>query len=99
MLFKIENGSMNFSNLTSSKKKALADEAYQWYENKYQIEIPLKEKEDFYVSSKLYFRQNQIIDPSFFSFKRVMIQRVGNCSSAFTMRTLKRNQLPRRLRC
>ena len=56
MLFKIENGSMNFSNLTSSKKKALADEAYEWYEHKYQIEIPLKEKEDFYVS---FFYKNQ----------------------------------------
>ena len=43
-------GTMNFSKLASEKKKSIADEVYEWYEEKYQIEIPEHEKQEFYVS-------------------------------------------------
>jgi len=39
---------MNFGKLTNSKKKAIADEVYEWYEKKYQIEVPDQEKQEFY---------------------------------------------------
>jgi len=42
---------MNFDKLGTSKKKAIADEVYEWYEKKYQIEIPLQEKQEFWHSA------------------------------------------------
>ena len=41
---------MNFGKLASTKKKAIADEVFEWYEKIYQIEIPHQEKQDFQVS-------------------------------------------------
>lgn len=44
-------GTMNFSKLASEKKKSIADEVYEWYEKKYQIEIPEHEKQEFYLTA------------------------------------------------
>ena len=41
---------MNFGKLASTKKKAIADEVFEWYEKIYQIEIPHQEKQDFQVT-------------------------------------------------
>ena len=41
---------INFGKLAGPKKKAIADEVFEWYEKNYQIEIPDQEKQDFYVS-------------------------------------------------
>ena len=40
----------NFGKLAGPKKKAIADEVFEWYEKNNQIEIPDQEKQDFYVS-------------------------------------------------
>ena len=40
----------NFGKLAGPKKKAIADEVFEWYEKNDQIEIPDQEKQDFYVS-------------------------------------------------
>ena len=41
---------MNFGKLGNTKKRAIADEVFEWYEKKYQIEIPQQEKQEFQVS-------------------------------------------------
>ena len=41
---------MNFGKLGNMKKRAIADEVFEWYEEKYQIEIPQQEKQEFQVS-------------------------------------------------
>ena len=40
---------MNFGKLANTKKRAIADEVFEWYEKKYQIEIPPQEKQEFQV--------------------------------------------------
>ena len=89
---------MNFGKLAGPKKKAIADEVFEWYEKNHEIEIPDQEKQDFYVSETM-----KILSPdyvrdinSFLSFRHVSTRADGSHWNAFTMATLKLNQLSRR---
>ena len=104
IIFKICKCAMNFDKLGTSKKKAIADEVYEWYEKKYQIEIPLQEKQEFWVGhisfiEFTYSSQNLMNNHHIFSIQHVTIPVDWNCLNGSTMLTLKPNQLTRRLIC